>query len=139
MGSVLKSWIPKVIVLRCTPRRTYDTRSFQFDRNAEPFASVNRYGRCGCNPRRESAAAQLFSSGNMKSIITAGFLTRLLIIMLSGMFVYVASYGPAWSIASRTGCYGILDAYVLLPVPLKREYVFMWAKLDGKVKTAVFK
>jgi hypothetical protein len=59
--------------------------------------------------------------------------------MLCVIFVYVASYGPAWSIAARSGHYRILDAYVLLPVQLKREYVFVWSKLDNKVKTAVFK
>ncbi len=61
------------------------------------------------------------------------------IVTLLVIVVYVASYGPAWSIAARTSHFGILDIYVLLPTPFKRGYVFIWAKLDDKVKSAVFK
>ena len=38
-------------------------RIFRRTQAAQPVAGTNRRGRCGCNPRHESAVAQLFSFG----------------------------------------------------------------------------
>jgi hypothetical protein len=57
-------------------------------------------------------------------------------VTLMVLLLYVASYGPAWSVIARTGNYGLLRFYDPLPQSLKTEYLTFWMKVDKEAARA---
>jgi hypothetical protein len=58
--------------------------------------------------------------------------TGAILIVVGIPFFYVASFGPAWSVAVRLNAYDIMRLYDPIPAQLQARYLRLWMKVDKR-------